>query len=396
MKHTRKRIISILAAAAVSVCSLPQNAPLTMLRPAVTAHAANKTYFDFEYSVSLDGSSTALAKYHGSDEIVEIPVAFEGLPVTAITIYAFKDCTQLTDITIPNSVTRFGDEVFRGCSALTKVNIPSGISIIPYGTFRDCQKLTQITLPKSVTVLDDFAFYGCTALESIQIPDHVEKIGNFTFKECEALSEVTLPDSTVEIGEYAFYGCSQLKEIILLKSIENIEDTAFEECPNLTIKGYAGSYAESYANEHDIPFESLGGAPAESVYQGLKYMAEDGEVMITGFTDDLPAVLEIPAEIDGMPVTGFAQFALAQCGKLKEVTLPDTVTAFGMQTFWGCENLEKVTLPSTLKGLYEAAFAQCTALKSVTIPEGCETIGNLVFAGCTSLSEVSIPESVVN
>ena len=264
MKHTRKRIISILAAAAVTVCSLPQNAPL-LLRPAVTAHAANKTYFYFEYSVSLDGSSTALAKYHGSDEKVEIPAAFEGLPVTAITIYAFKDCTQLTDITIPNSVTRFGDEVFSGCSALTKVNIPSGISIIPYGTFRDCKKLTQITLPKSVTVLDDFAFYGCTALESIQIPDHVEKIGNFTFKECETLSEVTLADGTVEIGEYAFSGCSQLKEITLPKSIENIEDTAFEDCPNLTIKGYAGSYAESYANEHDIPFESMGEAPETPV-----------------------------------------------------------------------------------------------------------------------------------
>ena len=169
-----------------------------------------------------------------------------------------------------------------------------------------------------------------------------------------------------------------------------------QNAPLLLRPAVTASAAETYTNKNNIPFEALGGAPAESVYQGLKCMAEDGEVMITGYTDDLPAVLEIPAEIDGMPVTGFAQFALAQCGKLKEVTLPDTITSTGMQTFWGDKNLEKVTLPSTLKVLAEASFAQCTALKSVTIPEGCETIGNLVFAGCTSLSEVSIPESVVS
>ena len=106
-----------------------------------------------------------------------------------------------------------------------------------------------------------------------------------------------------------------------------------QNAPLLLRPAVTASAAETYTNKNNIPFESLGGAPDESVYQGLKYMTEDGEVVITGFTDDLPAVLEIPAEIDGMPVTGFAQFALAQCGKLKEVTLPDTITSTGMQTF---------------------------------------------------------------
>ena len=103
MKHTPKRILSIFAAAALTICSLPQSTPL-LLRPAITASAANKTYFDYEYSVSLDGSSTALAQYHGSDKTVEIPIAFEGLPVTEIKIYAFKDCSEVTDIHLNASV----------------------------------------------------------------------------------------------------------------------------------------------------------------------------------------------------------------------------------------------------------------------------------------------------
>ena len=143
-----------------------------------------------------------------------------------------------------------------------------------------------------------------------------------------------------------------------------------------------------------IPFETP--KPDDNVYQGMKYETIDSGVIITGYTGDLPAVLKIPAEINGIPVTGFAQFAFAQCDKLTEVIMPDSITSFGMQTFWGCKNLEKVTLPSKLKNVYEAAFAQCTSLKSITIPDGCETIGNLVFSGCTTLSEVHIPASVQN
>lgn len=310
---------------------------------------------------------------------------------------AFGTCSNLTDISIPDSVTEIGGSAFDNCTGLTEIKLPDSIQgVIGGGAFANCSSLKSIVIPDGVSTIGSKCFMNCTSLEAVTIPDSVTDILSDAFSGCSALTEAVIPVGVRYIDGATFAGCSNLQYVTIPDSVTVIKEHAFEDCPNLKIKGYAGSYAESYANEHDIPFESLGGAPAESVYQGLKYMAEDGEVMITGFTDDLPAVLEIPAEIDGMPVTGFAQFALAQCDKLIEVTLPDTITSTGMQTFWGDKNLEKVTLPSTLKGLYEASFAQCTALKSVTIPEGCETIGNLVFAGCTSLSEVSIPESVVN
>ncbi len=244
MKQNPNRILSIFAAAAMMFSAVPQRT--TLLRPALTACAANKIYdFYYEYSVSLDGSSTALAKYLGSDEKAEIPAAFEGLPVTEIKYRAFADCSTITDITIPGTVTQIGSEVFRGCSALTKVNIPSGVTAIPDSTFRDCKKLTQITVPKNVTVIDDFAFYGCTCLEQINIPDQVKKIGAFAFKECGALTALTIPDS-----------------------IESIDETAFEGCGNLTIKGKTGSYAESYAKAHSIPFEAAAGSSGEILGSG--------------------------------------------------------------------------------------------------------------------------------
>ena len=242
---------------------------------------------------------------------------------------------------------------------MTELVIPDSVTSIGVGAFSGCTGLTEVTIPDSVTWLASGAFNDCTNLETIIIPESVTSIGR---------------DDEVEDGTNVY--------------------KVFDGCDKLTIKGVKGSTAEEYAKEFNIPFEAIEAQPQPKVYNGLKYMIEGDAVMIVGYTDDLPAVLEIPVEIDGKPVTGFSQFALSKCDKLKEVTLPDTITSSGMQTFWGCKNLEKVTLPSTLKGLYEASFAECTALKSVTIPDGCEIIGNLVFSGCTSLSEVNIPASV--
>ena len=127
---------------------------------------------------------------------------------------------------------------------------------------------------------------------------------------------------------------------------------------------------------------------------GLKYFVEDGAVHITGYTDDIPAELVIPSEIDGLPVKYLSQMAFYNCEKLTAVTIPETVTSFGFQNFLSCKNLKTVNLPDGLTGIYEAAFAQCTSLESITLPDGMKEIGNLVFSGCTSLKEINIPASV--
>ena len=97
---------------------------------------------------------------------------------------AFKDCTNLTSITIPNSVTDIGYSAFEGCTSLT-----------------------SITIPNSVTFIDDSAFYGCTSLTSITIPNGVTEIYKSTFQGCTSLTSITIPNSVTYIGENAFFGC---------------------------------------------------------------------------------------------------------------------------------------------------------------------------------------------
>ena len=195
--------------------------------------------------------------------------------------------------------------------------------------------------------------------------------------------------SVVTIKSNAFKDCTWITRVTLSNAY--IEDDAFSGCEGLTLVGKADSYAAYYAQQNGFTFEAL----PDLVYNGMIYELRGDEISITGHNDELPAVLEIPAEIDGVPVTDIGQMAFYNCDELKEVTIPDTITMFGFQNFLDCGSLETVHLPEGLTAIHEAAFANCTALTSIDLPDGLTTIGNLVFSGCTSLAEINIPASVV-
>ena len=207
-----------------------------------------------------------------TDEDVSIP---EG--VTKIGNLAFRDCTGVTHITIPNGVTIIGGWAFSGCTELTGITIPESVTEIGYGAFRGCTGLSSITIPENVTIIGYEAFSGCTGLTGIIIPEGVTQIENGTFQNCTNLTSITIPESVTEICYEAFSGCTKLTSIIVPKSVSEIVGwafsgctglasialpkrvteigiDAFKDCTKLTIHAPAGSYAETYAKENNIPF----------------------------------------------------------------------------------------------------------------------------------------------
>ena len=128
-----------------------------------------------------------------------------------------------------NIVTPQETTAFIGTDGTTQLNIISntysnGIGIIVFNgdigiignyAFFNCSALTSISIPSSVTSIGESAFFNCSALTSISIPGSVTSIGEYAFYGCSGLTSVSIPGSVTSIGNSAFNGCSNITTLII-------------------------------------------------------------------------------------------------------------------------------------------------------------------------------------
>lgn len=142
---------------------------------------------------------------------------------------AFKECTNLTSLTIPDSVITIGFGAFQVCENLTTTTIPNSVITISGGAFYNCGSLTSINIPNSVTTIGADAF-AKSKLTSIIIGNSVTTIGAQAFLSCESLASVTLSNSVTTIGAAAFGVCKILTSIIIPASVTSIGTSTFADC----------------------------------------------------------------------------------------------------------------------------------------------------------------------
>ena len=243
-------------------------------------------------------------------------IKFDG-EVTTIGYEAFWDCSSLTSVTIPDSVTTIWAIAFGGCSSLREFNgkyaSEDGRCLIIDDTLNSFAPagLTEYTIPDSVTIIGNYAFYSCSSLTSVTIPDSVTTIGAWAFRGCSSLTSVTIPDSVTTIGGSAFSGCSSLREFNGKYASDN------GRC--LIIDGTLNSFAPAGLPEYTIP---------DSVTE-IGHYAFDYCSSLTGVT--------IPDS-----VTTIGAWAFRDCSSLPSVTIPDSVTAIGIYAFYNCSSLTSV------------------------------------------------------
>ena len=201
------------------------------------------------------------------------------------------------------------------------------------------------------------------------------------------------------IGERAFYGCSGLTSITIPEGVTSIGDGAFDGCSDLTIYCYENSYAEKYAKENNIPYEIIS---KNDENDGGKYAVEGGYIYYNPETGEITDCDEsvtsaiIPAEINGVKITGIGERAFYGCSGLTSIEIPEGVTSIGVSAFYGCSGLTSIEIPEGVTSIGSSAFYLCSGLTSIEIPEGVTSIGSSAFYGCSGLTSIEIPQGVTS
>ena len=316
-------------------------------------------------------NQTVLVRHPSGSRSYTIPSS-----VTNIGYGAFSHC-GLTNILIPNSVTRIEGSAFYMCTSLTNLVIPNSVTEIGSGVFGRCENLVSVTIPGSVTNIGDHAFWSCTSLTTVVILDGVTSIGDGAFMDCSSLASVMIPGSVTSIGYSAFINCSSLTEAYFKGSAPAGSDV-FYGANNVIIYHFPGS---SWG-------QTFGGRPTV-LWPGFEitYSNTNGMIIVTGYTGPGGAVT-IPDTIDSLPITVIGDAAFYGCYLLTGVTIPNSVTNIENRAFDSCGRLSNVIIPNSVTRIGAMAFDFCGGLTNLVIPSSVTSIGYDAFTRSGLLSIV--------
>ena len=404
----------------------------------ITVNAATEFTVDgIEYTVASTDGTCSVSDYDesfGTEVVIPSSVDYRNrtFSVTSIGNSAFKDCSSLTSITIPENVTSIGDYAFNKCISLKEVIFEDGNEILSLGyasygykdvhigkgLFYDCPlekvylgrnlnyksdyangyspfnektSLTSVTIGDSVTWIGSSAFRGCTSLTSINIPVGVTSIGGNAFTGCggevtvncniptpssgesgvfykSKLTKVTIGESVTSIGNYAFNGCTSLEEVV------------FEDGSETLNLGY-NEYNDSYGGEglfYDCPLENV--YLGRNLSYSSSYSCGNSPFYESG---------RYPTISLGDCITSISACLFYGNSSLTSVTIPESVTSIGGSAFCGCSSLTSITIPERVTSIGDSAFSYCYKLTAINIPESVRSIGDRAFYDCSSLTSIS-------
>lgn len=321
-------------------------------------------------SIRVIQSSIANTPIQFADELVKY-VLLEDPAVNLdgdneITLYEAAQCEQLpsfegSDIKSFNElqyftkVTSIDNSMFAFSQYLSEITLPSSLVRIGDNAFMGCYNMTRLYIPEGVTSIGEAAFHSCTILSDVQLPESLESLGNIVFGECKSITEIEIPSGVKSIGTDLFFSCESLESVILPAGIASISEGMFVQCLGLkTI---------------NIP----------SSVTSIEARAFNG----SGITE-----IDIPSG-----VTAIGAEAFYNCKSLSKINLPSSITSIGERAFFGCFTLLEITIPANVISIGESAFVECQSMKEMVFlsPEPPVIAGDF-WIQTDSLERILVPK----
>ena len=337
-------------------------------------------------SPGITFNSFGNAYYFGNDENPNL--IFYKVKATTVSSVEILDGTR---IIAPGAMAH--------CSNISDITVPDSVVSIGAGAFSE-SSLASIKLGSGILSVDDSAFFSCHSLTSIILPDSVESIGNQAFAYCSELESIYIGKNLGSIGYAQFYSSYNLNTIYYNGTVEDWskiiigrENTELSKITRYyyseaapTTPGTFWHYVDGEITEwkeYIPPTEGLVFKPSED---GMSYSVTD--------YNGTDTKVFIPSIYNGLPVTSIGNSAFYDCASLTSVTIPDSVTSIDSCAFQNCTNLTSVTIGNNVTSIGNYAFLGCAGITRVTIPDSVTSIGDYAFCGCNSLTSVTIPDSV--
>lgn len=367
------------------------------------------------------------------------------LTVTTIGWSAFNGCSDITKVTLPDSITAIDVYAFANCTSLNDVNFEEVTSLdtIKGGAFYNTA-LTEITMPSSVKLLDGYnpmhsqndgafeeidtllkvdlsnissaefrfgksVFENCDNLNEVKLPSNLGSISESAFALCPKLTTINLPESLISVGRGAFANDTSLDNITLPSKLETIEISAFSDTG---LRGIVipqnvksiGKNAFSYCGELtsvDISAIKSDTVVAENVFSNCEKL---GDVKLSADMSSIPqGMFESDISLKNISIPSgiktIGKYAFNKSGLSGTLTLADTITEIDEYAFRMCP-IEKVDLSNVkdLETIRHGGFSVCTSLTEVVWPQNADKFNRVDgFDGCSALNDntiASLPESV--
>lgn len=396
-------------------------------------------------------NSYELVGYSGAMTEVTVASSFNGLPVTAVAQSAFMNHSELTEVSIPASVTVIAGGAFSGCSSLQSITVPfvggskatvasaatlfgyifgeneydggiatrqdyTGNKIVTYyipetltkvtilggdilrGAFQNCIYIKDVIMGNDVTSIGYSAFSGCSALENLTIGNNVEIIDWYAFSGCYKLYFVVIPDSVTSIGAYAFNSCYNLISVTIGKNVTGIGMYAFSGCYKLVeVVNKSSLNLERESTDYGyVAYYARWIIPKSYIY-----VTEEGLVLshgalsiwyIYGYVGSAENLVipDVAVSITS-GYTGIYQYAFYGNTTLKSIEIPSCITRIEKYAFAGCSNLKEIKGADGVEMVYEYAFSN--TIWESNRPEGYVVLNTVLYryTGNRSSTVISIP-----